>query len=90
MLSRHNALVFTNPEFSGNADGSDFASGLLVKIAASPNTSPSSSSSINSSGARTGYILAGYSSNPRRVLSDTDYAFMKSFARDLTKWVAKL
>lgn len=73
LTSHHNALLFTNPDFSG-ADG-EFSCGLLVKICIAEGK---------------GYILAGYSENPRRVLSDTDYGFMKSFARDLSKWVARI
>lgn len=91
-LSRHNALLFTNPDFGSNAaERSEFASGLLVKIAAAPaSDSTTTSSTTPATGPRTGYLLAGYSANPRRVLSSTDYAFMRSFARDLSKWVAKL
>ncbi|ORY85352.1 hypothetical protein BCR35DRAFT_351678 [Leucosporidium creatinivorum] len=73
LTSSHNAILFTNPEFSG-ADG-EFSCGLLVKIAIADGV---------------GYVLAAYSENERRVLSDADYSFMKSFARDLSQWVKKL
>lgn len=73
LTSSHNAILFTNPDFSG-AEG-EFSCGLLVKIAIVDGV---------------GYVLAAYSENERRVLSDADYSFMKSFARDLSQWVKKL
>ncbi|KAK4054770.1 hypothetical protein OIV83_000694 [Microbotryomycetes sp. JL201] len=56
-------------------DDGEFSTGLLVKVA-----------TIDS----TGYILGCFSENGRRVLSDTDYGFCRSFAGDIASWVRKL
>lgn len=73
LTSHHNAILFTNPEFTGTEG--DFSCGLLVKIAVADGV---------------GYVLGAMSENSRRVLSDADYSFMKSFARDLSGWVRKV
>ncbi|KAM0793084.1 hypothetical protein ACM66B_000567 [Microbotryomycetes sp. NB124-2] len=56
-------------------DDGEFSTGLLIKVA-----------TIDS----TGYILGCFSENGRRVLSDTDYGFCRSFAGDIASWVRKL
>jgi hypothetical protein len=53
----------------------EFATGLLVKIACADGV---------------GFALGAFSEDPRRVLNEQDYHFIKSFARDLQKWTSKL
>ncbi|KAK4058177.1 hypothetical protein OIO90_000916 [Microbotryomycetes sp. JL221] len=73
-LTSQHNAILYNNPSFQGEDG-EFSTGLLVKVATLDST---------------GYILGCFSENGRRVLSDTDYGFCRSFARDIASWVRKL
>lgn len=74
LTSSHKALLYTDPNFSG--EEGEFSSGLLLKVAIG--------------GEGTGYVLGGFVEDPRRVINVDDLSFLRRFAADLSGWVVKL
>ncbi|KDE09775.1 hypothetical protein MVLG_00175 [Microbotryum lychnidis-dioicae p1A1 Lamole] len=73
-LTSHQQALLYTDPDFSGAEG-EFSSGLLIKILTTDDV---------------GYILGAFTENPRRILNKQDLHFMKTFANDLARQVAKL
>ncbi|SCV68473.1 BQ2448_594 [Microbotryum intermedium] len=73
-LTSHQQALLYTDPEFSGAEG-EFSSGLLIKILTTDDV---------------GYVLGAFTENPRRILNKQDFHFMKFFANDLDRQVAKL
>lgn len=74
ILSPQSTLLFNNPEDLQPIEG-HFSTGLLVRVGLSGTK---------------GFVLGGFSEDPRKVLNRQDFLFFSNFAHDLSKHIASL
>jgi len=77
---QHSALLYADDDAAGSAAAhreGDFSTGLLVKVGATDD-------------GKVGFVLGCFTEDSRRVINSEDLLFVRSFARDLRKYVPAL